>query len=252
MVAPLDIGLEQHDPSLDIGQDDIFDLSTTERAMLKRGAVELLDGNEDDSEVDEETSNDENELNMDGADLLDSEGEKEKKIEDLEGELEGMYDAYQDRLRQKDAKFKVRDLRQKNKEREEWHGIQEKGSDEDSDGADEGESEEGGWDAMEEAKTALYDDASDDSDELDDDRLEVPKGRKRGLPSDTSNVAKRPRLLTDLEEPRQKGTHATKLWFSRDVFAGEDDLEVESDEDEGSQESSQSRIDEQSDVRVTF
>ena len=44
MVAPFDIGLEQHDASLDLGQDDVFDLSTTEKAMRKKKAAQLLVG----------------------------------------------------------------------------------------------------------------------------------------------------------------------------------------------------------------
>ncbi|KAF8622893.1 hypothetical protein AX15_006658 [Amanita polypyramis BW_CC] len=247
MITPLDIGLEQHDASLDLGQDDIFDLSTTEKAIRKRGTIRSIDEFDDGSEADGEGS-DKNEPNTDGIDLPNSGDEREKKIEDLEAELEGMYDAYQDRLREKDTKSRVRDVRQKNKEREEWHGIQEKDGDEDDDNTDEEEYEKGGWDAMEEVKAALYDSASDDSDELDDDRPDVPKRRKRELPLDTSsNISKRPRLLIDLEEPKQKSTHATKLWFSRDVFIGEDDLEVASDESGQNQEPTHSRVDEQVD-----
>ena len=42
MTAPLDIGLEQHDPSLGYGQDDVFDLEDTQKGLRKNGGVAHL------------------------------------------------------------------------------------------------------------------------------------------------------------------------------------------------------------------
>ena len=250
MVAPLDIGLEQHDASLDLGQDDIFDLST---AMRKKKVAHLLAGSDggigDSSEADSEAS-DEDESDVK---YLDSEDEKEIKIKNLEADLDGMYDAYQDRMRERDAKFKARSLRQQKEGREEWNGIREKDSD-DEDTTDEELSEDGGWSAMEEAKVALDHD-SDDSDEDGPVESKFQKGRKRALPSDTSSAAlKRPRLLMDRDGPKLGDSHATKLWFSRDVFAGEGDLDVESDEDENREghDFAESYVDERTNVAPSF
>lgn len=246
MVAPLDIGLEQHDASLDLGQDDIFDLSTT---MRKKKVAQLLassDGEIGDSS-EAEASDGEDEPDVE---CLDSGDEKETKIMNLEADLDEMYVAYQDRLRERDAKFKARSLRQQKEGREEWHGIREKDSD-DEDTTDEEQSEDGGWSAMEEAKVAL----DDDSDDSEEDGPVVQKGKKRAMPSDTSSAApKRPRLLVDRDELKPSGSHATKLWFSRDVFAGEGGLEVESDEDENQEgrDFAESYIDERTNVSLLF
>ena len=259
MVAPFDIGLEQHDASLDLGQDDVFDLSTTEKAMRKKKAAQLLVGSDgelgDGSEADEEVDDGEDESDVISVEYLDSEDERESKIKNLEAELDGMYDAYQDRLQDRDAKFKARSLRQQKEGREEWYGIQEKASD-DEDATDEGRSEDGGWSAMEEAKVALDDDSDDSEEGLVESN--VQKGKKRGLPSDASSTTfKRPRLLANFDGPRPGGNHATKLWFNRDVFAGEGDLEVESDEDENQEANhfavdSQSYMDERTNVALLF
>ncbi|KAK2461835.1 hypothetical protein APHAL10511_006298 [Amanita phalloides] len=220
MIAPLDIGLEQHDASLNLGQDDIFDLSKTEKTMHKKGVVDLLGSNGDDLGV----SEDEDESDAVSTGFLHSEDERETRIKDLEEELDGLYLAYQSKLGERDVKSKARNIRQRNEGTEEWHGIPHKSSDEDDDSTDE---EIGGWNAMEEAKVTLFDDASDDSD---DDGTKIVTGKKRELLPDTlSDVSKRPRLLMDPEVTEPKTNHTTKLWFGRDVFAGEEDLEVESD-----------------------
>lgn len=243
MVAPLDIGLEQHDAALDLGQDDIFDLSTTEKAMRKKRVAQLLArSNGELSEASEEASDEDDDPDSPGAGDFDSEEEKEKKIKNLEAELDEMYDAYQSGLRERDAKSKARSLRQQKEGREAWYGIQEKGS-EDEDATDE-ESENGGWSAMEEMKEALDEDSEDSEDELVE--SDVQKSKKRTLPPDGSSVIlKRPRLLTNLEGPTPSGRHAAKLWFSRDVFLGEGDLEVEGDDNEN-QEGNDSSVDSQS------
>ena len=49
--------------------------------------------------------------------------EKERKIAELENELDGLYDSYQERLKERDAKYRVKEARRKDKEREEWHAY---------------------------------------------------------------------------------------------------------------------------------
>ena len=227
MTAPLDIGLEHQDAALRMGQGDTFDLSTTERAMSKKGGAKLLT---DRLNGKEEESDDDDNPNADGQDL-DSDSEGEKEVDDLEITLDEMYDAYQNKLREKDSKFKVREMRAKNREREEWRGVQEKGcSSEDEYSPAEENSDEGGWNS---------DDLSDASSQSSESEDETLKSQKRRLAADgSSKPSKRQRLITDLREPETKDNQATKLWFSRDVFTNEEVLGVESGEEKSSIDSS--------------
>ncbi|KAJ6610100.1 FtsJ-like methyltransferase-domain-containing protein [Mycena sp. CBHHK59/15] len=228
MTAPLDIGMEQHDASLGMGQDDIFDLGGAEKGLRKRGGIstfvdeeEALGGPDDE---DDDANGDESDT------VLDSDEERERKVGGLEAEMDGMYDAYRDRLRERDAKFKVMESRQRNAEREEWQGIKEPiDVDSDSD-------EEGGWDKMEVAKERSGDTSSDDS--SDDDEEDVPSARKRPrAETGPTKPAKRAKLIANLKEPKTQSaaSKAAQVWFSQDVFAGLDDIaggEVDGDDDE--------------------
>ncbi|EEB96974.1 hypothetical protein MPER_03798, partial [Moniliophthora perniciosa FA553] len=156
MTAPIDIGLEQQDAALLSGKDDFFDLEGAERGMKKRGGITQLIGDHgaimDESEEEEENILEEEEF-------LDSEEERERRAQGLEEELDGLYDAYQTRLRERDAKFKVKESRKKNMELEEWGGIKDNG-----DSNEESDDEEGGYD-----KIHQIDDDSSSEDEFDDD-----------------------------------------------------------------------------------
>ncbi|KAJ7293683.1 FtsJ-domain-containing protein [Mycena rebaudengoi] len=223
MTAPLDIGLEQTDASLG-GQDDFFDLGGAEVGLRKRGGISRLVDEEDavggsDQEDAEEEDADED------AEVLDSDEERERKVDGLEAEMDGLYDAYRDRLRERDAKYKVMESRQKNAEREEWQGIKPIEVD-----SDDSEEEEGGWDKMEVAKERSGDTSSDDDSDDDDD--EVPSTRKRPrTEAGPSKPSKRAKLITKLQEPKTHTSvsQAAKVWFSQDVFAGMDET-VEGEE----------------------
>ncbi|KAH7880620.1 Spb1 C-terminal domain-containing protein [Lentinula edodes] len=213
MTAPMDIGLELQDASLG-GQDDFFDLQGAEKGMRKRGGVSNLIGTEgvlsQESDVDNDSDNASDE------EILDSEEEREKKTRGLENELDGMYDSYRSRLRERDAKYKVREGREKNKEREAWSGIKKNDSSDEEDSDAEG----GGWEEMERAK-GHNDNSSSSGDS--DDEPEGPKTstKKRSLPTTgSSRDSKRARLLTKLKEPIPSGSQASKVWFSQDIFAG--------------------------------
>ncbi|KAG6911887.1 hypothetical protein DXG01_000134 [Tephrocybe rancida] len=228
MTAPLDIGLEQQDLSLG-GQDDIFDLGGTEKGLRKKGGIERLIG--DDGNVAEE-SEDDAEAESDDNEVLDSDEERERKTQGLEAELDGLYDAYQDRLRERDAKFKVKEARRTNAEREEWSGI---GTKADSDEEDES-GEEGGWDKMQAKKGYVSDEDSDEDDS--DEEATAITGAKRPHAVDrlsASAASKRPKLVTKLAEPQSvaSSSKAAQVWFSQEVFAGLDEnIEVDEDEDE--------------------
>ncbi|KAF8078517.1 Spb1 C-terminal domain-containing protein [Lyophyllum atratum] len=226
MTAPLDIGLEQQDLSLG-GQDDFFDLGGTERGLRKRGGIEKLIGDDGDPVEDSE----EEEVEEDDDEILDSEEDRERKVNGLEAELDGLYDAYQERLRERDAKFKVMEARRTNAEREDWSGIKAKGgSDDESDSE-----EEGGWDKMQVAKGEVTDDeSSDDSDDSDQERPH-PKGVKRPHTVDRERTlpsSKRARLVTKLEEPKSSmsNSKAAQVWFSQDIFSGMDSVDAADDD----------------------
>ncbi|OJA10784.1 hypothetical protein AZE42_00274 [Rhizopogon vesiculosus] len=221
MTAPLDIGLEQNDASL-VGQEDIFDLTGTERELRNKGGIGIIRVDEDtpedeeDDEVAEEDDDDE---------VLDSEEERDRKTAQLEAELDGLYDAYQEKLKERDAQFKAKEARRKNGLLEEWGGIREE-DDEDSD-------EEGGWDQMEAAKGEVDGDSSDESD---NEEPETP-GRKRRRPHETDmKPDKKVKLVTKLEEPIT-GSRASQVWFSQELFGGLEGLDdVEEEEEEEKEE----------------
>lgn len=227
MTAPMDIGMEQHDASLGFGQEDIFDLTGAEKGMSRKGGVGALtrDGGMPESdESDEEDNGDDEDVEM-----LDSDEERERKVAGLEAELDGMYDVYQERMRERDAKFKVKEARKKSGQLEEWNGIKAKDD-------DDGDSEEGGWERMAEAKKRAGDDDSSSDESGDDDEVTPPTlGQKRRRDKPIAPSSKRAKLLTRLDQPKSvaQASQAAQVWFSQDVFADMDGMnDVEEDEDD--------------------
>lgn len=218
MTAPLDIGLEQNDAALGVGQEDVFDLGEAERRMNRKAQVqwlndEMLETSDDEDEGDRNIDEDGDE------DVLSPAEERDKRVDGLEAELDGLYDAYKDRLRERDAKFKAKEERAKNKEREkEWNGIQtERGSDdENSDSAD----SEGGWEVAQRNKMRDSDTSADES--TDDEEGESMSNRKRFRSSKDPPLpaTKRQRLVEDLELLTKPSSAASRLWFSQGVFSG--------------------------------
>ncbi|KAI0271345.1 Spb1 C-terminal domain-containing protein [Gloeopeniophorella convolvens] len=216
MTAPLDIGLEQSDAALGHGQDDIFDLVYTERSAKNGRLLDSADMDED------EEDHSKVEPNVDPNDeALDTDEEQDRRVQALEDDLDGLYDAYRERLAERDTKFKVREARRKNKQREEWSGIAKDADRDDSDGDDDDEG--GGWDEMERRK-ADSDDSDSSSNGDEDDTFSQPSKRRR--PRSEAPPRKKARLLTSLEEPKTTSqlSRTTNVWFSQDVFNGLDDV----------------------------
>ncbi len=240
MTAPIDIGQELEDHTLRTGQEDIFDLGVAEK---KRNNVLTFD-EEPESVDEEEEEADASGWGTEGGDCaLDSEDERERRIGALEDDLDGMYDAYMTMRSERDTKFKVKEARKKNADREEtWGGIKRKAQDSDDSQSEDGsESEVGGWEEMQAAKA--QDSTSNISDDSGDEEPFPHTGKKRKeLPDDDGQGESRPlkrvktlgRLLTNLSDPTPKSqaqlSRSTQLWFSQDVFAGLGNMEVE-DED---------------------
>jgi AdoMet-dependent rRNA methyltransferase SPB1 len=176
---------------------------------------------------------------------LGSEEELERRIGALEDDLDGMYDAYKTMRSERDVKFKVKEARRKNADREEtWGGIKPKTHDSDGGQSDDGsESEVGGWEEMQAVKA--HDSTSNTSDDSSDEEPLPPTSKKRKAPpNDDGQGESRPlkrvkaldRLLTNLEDPTPKSqaqlSRSTQLWFSQDVFAGLGSMEVDDEDSE--------------------
>lgn len=231
MTAPLDIGLELRDQALSHGQEDILDLEMIKKQLGRKNShVDLVNlvGDKDDFESDE------GEQGHDAVDeddeILDPDDERDRKVEDLEVELDGLYNAYQEKMRERDAKYRVQEARRKDKSREEWHGIQQKDSDD-----DDSDESEGGYDVMQAAKARFGQDSGSDLDsESDDDldardtskRLKRTRGTDAGAVGRQSKKAKTGQLET---------SRATSMWFGQDVFVGVD-LTISEDEEDGGEE----------------
>lgn len=221
MTAPLDIGVDLQDQSLAFGQEDVFDLDTAERTG--RTLRTAMDDSDDDSDAARPGAA------RSGAD--DSSDEDDR----LDAELDGLYDAYREKLADRDAKYRAKEARRKNKDREEaWGGIAQAPSDEDASDAE--MSEEGGWDVVQRHKRRLESDDSDSDDAGSDSEVEAdaPREKKRRRKDAVAPPAKKGKLLTKLDaKPKTSTTRAAQLWFSKDVFAGvNDDLDaLEAEED---------------------
>ncbi|PPQ64380.1 hypothetical protein CVT26_002087 [Gymnopilus dilepis] len=225
MTAPLDIGLEQHDAALGLGQDDVFDLYQARQSQRKdQNAVYTLDADGDDILVESDAEEDENAEE----EALDSEEEKERRLAGLEAELDGLYDAYQGRLRERDAKYKVKEARKKNAERDEWGGVKE---DSDMEDGDDSGSEDGGWDKVQENKIDDGDSSSGESDESDEESVPTTsKALKRRRPDQeqvSDKKEKRQRVVSTVADAHSNvsTSAAAKLWFSQGIFADVDGLE---------------------------
>ncbi|KAH7107089.1 FtsJ-domain-containing protein [Auriculariales sp. MPI-PUGE-AT-0066] len=226
MTAPVDIGMELQDQSLAFGQDDIFDLETAEQSGGKLRTV-----------MDDDAASDSDGENRSRPKLARGAVESDDERNDLEAELDGMYDAYREQLAERDAKYRAKEARKKTKDREEtWGGIsQSKGSDADSDSdagagsnSDEEMSEEGGWDVVQRNKRRLDDDSGSSDSDLDSDdetdRRPIKKQRRDAAGSAVSTKKRGGKLLTKLDaNPVPSSSRAAQMWFSNDVFAGVDD-----------------------------
>ena len=237
MTAPLDIGLEQNDASLALGQEDMFDLEQTNKSLRKKGGMAAL-MDESDAESSDSDGADGEASEVD--EIWDEEEARERKVANLEAELDGLYDAYQERMKERDAKYQAKKARDKDAERAEWHGLQEKDSDEEEE-EDEND-EEGGYEKMQAAKSRHDEDSS--TDESDDDMSTSEAqvtSRKRPNP-EPPEIRKRVRLnpvvSNDSSVSSSALSRSAQVWFSQSMFpqAGIDDRADESDRSEEEEE----------------
>jgi AdoMet-dependent rRNA methyltransferase SPB1 len=228
MTAPLDIGLEQTDAQLNMGQDDVFDLEHTQRGIQNQadfatdadGDIDLDDEDEDEGAAD------------DGEDdeALDSDEERERKVSALEADIDNLYDAYQERLRDRDLKYKAKEARRKNAAKEEWHGVAEKDSDDDDSDAE----SEGGWDLVQNRKLddggGSSDESSDEEDEEDGAGTSKARQNKRRKKAETPAAPQsKRRKLSDDATPIAPSA-SSSAWFKQDLFKGIGDIDVLDDD----------------------
>lgn len=228
MTAPLDIGLNFQDQALGHGQEDILDLEMSKKQLgKKKNHVDLINlvDDKDDFESDEGGQG-EDAMDEDG-EILDLDDQEDKEVDDLEAELDGLYDAYQEKMRERDAKYRVKEARRKDKSREEWHGIQQQ----DSDDEDDSDESEGGYDVVQTVKARFGEDSDSDSDSESDDDLDASYTSKRLKRMRGANAKVDGRQLKKARTGQQLETsRAASMWFDQDVFAGVD-LTVSNDED---------------------
>nr|XP_018263852.1 AdoMet-dependent rRNA methyltransferase SPB1 [Kwoniella dejecticola CBS 10117]OBR86010.1 AdoMet-dependent rRNA methyltransferase SPB1 [Kwoniella dejecticola CBS 10117] len=258
MTAPED--LDTNDLALK-GEEEIFDLEEGEMEAKRQGSsskrslrdiVQDADGM-DESEGSESESDEEDE------EILDSDEEREMKTAMLEGELDGLYETYKERMQERDAKWKVKNERNKDKNFDAWHGIKENsdeegGDDNDEEREEDDEDEEGGWDLLQNKKADDQDsdtdsdsDADQDMDENDEEvipRKAKKEKVKKNVIFEQPQSRRNTSLVTSLQEPEKRAqmSRQAQLWFDQSVFKGMDDLaaldgdeeeeEAEEDEDE--------------------
>jgi len=240
MTAPMDIGQEFSDAQLARGE-EVFGLAEAE----ERGMRDVDASSSSSSGDDEET--------QDG--MSGSEDEHDRMTRQLEGALDDMYDTYRQRMAERDAKWKAREARAKDKKNDAWAGVRRDSDDESSDGEsdgegvsarkiatriapqeydgeNDGESEEGGWDAMQAAKdrdSGSDSDSDADSDEHDGEMHLRTRKKLKGIDGSAT-------LITSLDDGKAnlKPSRVAQLWFSQDVFKGIGNIDDIEDDETGS------------------
>lgn len=181
MTTPMDIGTEQTGPR---GDDSMFALKGIERAnglgKVAKGRMELL---LPEKKLHESFGGSEDE-------------ESDPEADNLEGELDSMYERYQERKSDTDAKYRAKKARKEFEDSEEWHGF----SDEEASGDD--------GDIVDEGSESNFSEDDEDG------------------PS---------RLLTDLslqQDPEHGLTRRAALFFDQEIFRSIDES-ADQDRDSG-------------------
>ncbi|MCO5609443.1 hypothetical protein L7F22_063669 [Adiantum nelumboides] len=231
MTTPMDIGMEIEDEALH-GGDDFFD--------LKHGGAkgEVARG----EEPEYEDSDAESKKAGEGEEDEDGEDEKERRLRELEGEMDGMYEEYRQRKAEEDAKFRIKEARRKDENRDEWYGFEKKGDDMSE---SEGSESEGGYDIVQKRKEAEETYDTDDEEDEEDERAEAAE---RGLVRGTKRKAQREmdedeeeeveqdeNLVNDLESKDDKQARQSReaaIWFDNPLFKGLEGLEADDDDDD--------------------
>jgi AdoMet-dependent rRNA methyltransferase SPB1 len=179
MTTPMEIGMEQAGP---MGVDSMFDLKGIEKAgalpKVAKGKMVTL--------VEQEKPQD----------YYEEEEETDDDQDQLERELDSMYNEYVEQKSARDAKYRAKRARKEDEDGE-WHGFSDTEKEESSD-----------------EEVVQEDDDSDSSDDEDGPQ----------------------KLITDLENDNGTRSGLTKRaerFFDQDIFKGIDGLDIEEDDDSG-------------------
>jgi len=208
MTAPLDIGLQQHDQSLDIGQDDMFD-SDIKNTLLQRH--DLSTSMEDCMLACDES--DEGDVTA-----TDSHEGYATNLERLETELDDLYETYQERALAKDMKYRARAARQ-DKSDQEWCDRPEKRKFDESGDEVSLEKDGKGQRQMSESLSA-----GSCEEEVDERSLSLQTHKR----TTSHKTPKRLRLTSDSGNSRASTTGL--MWFDHALFSGVTDHDNQSAE----------------------
>lgn len=255
MTAPTDLDMEDRA----LAGEEMFDLGEGERELSRAGGRDIGDVVRDADGMSE--SEDEASAELvpeEDDDVLSSDEEREMRLAELEGEIDGHYDEYKDRMAERDAKWRVKQERLRDRNYDSWHGIKE--GEESDDGVDKGyrdgmvrvprrgdadeeeeESEgEGGWDIVAAQKAKLGEEADSDDSESEDEDTEVKPKKKAKITirPDARAPAEPSRLLTTLStaDKRAEMSRQAQVWFDQGVFKDVGDLAALDGEDESEEE----------------
>lgn len=230
MTTPMDIGLERQDQiGLDNDADFMFGLEDMAGGRRKGKALRVPDNAADMSGSDDsgDMQSDEDDTLMDTSDLDD----EESRFEDLEANLDTLYDEYQNHKLERDAKHRAREARKKRDENggvdEEWGGIRKSKVNkrqgdvsDDEEEADEDEDEDG--DASEADDQIAYqrklngsdDEISTDESDTEDEENKPLNGAKRKYDDSLLQTLALPKV------PLQSAAknRAVTMWYDQPVF----------------------------------
>lgn len=236
MTTPMDIGLESHAPG-----GDMFNLNLVDGKKVSADQQPMSDSDDEAEFMIDQGQQGRNADDEDDADLDD----EERRVKELEANLDEMYDNYQNQKLARDAKHRAREARKKKRAQEgvEWNGIQ-NDSDKDSDDVDS------------EADSQVQPSEGSDSDsDSDSDASESESSRPTGK-------GKNKRLLTDLQDPSKQKKRkvdekdrAAAVWYDNPVFQnvpGLDKLlEPEEEEEEEAEDQDQASEDDEASASET-
>jgi AdoMet-dependent rRNA methyltransferase SPB1 len=245
MTTPMDIGMDVQDEALH-GSEDFFDLAHG-GAHKRIVAGEEAGSDAEDDKVEEDDSD---------ADSEDSADARERRMQDLEGEIDGMYEEYRQKVSERDAKHRAREARKQNEHNDAWYGFTKQAEDAEEEG--DSDKEEGGFEVYNRRKTQEETYDTDDEEDDEDERREIEElkakrqKRKRnaesddGVAEDDEDIEPLVQSLESRADRKERVSREAAIWFDNPLFKGIDGLDGDDDdEDEEDEEESEEEEEEE-------
>ncbi|KAH8920922.1 FtsJ-domain-containing protein [Atractiella rhizophila] len=217
---------------MQLGMATPMDLVDDQQGELEMFGLEMSSAESSDSEGDEDGAAKKKEEEEEGEEGLDTDEEQERRLGRLEGELEGMYKAFQEQRLERDVSGKTEKRRKERLKRAkeeggEWAGIRSDGSNagsEDEESDDEIVDERGIIDPRKEEEAMSSDESAS---EVEEERTGM-RGKKRGRDG---------KLIVRFENKQEEGKrreNEVKMWYDQDAFKGIEGLDdlIEANESE--------------------